>query len=100
MVAGEDIVQHRHAPEELDILEGPAQAPGGPAIRRQTHQFPAGHEDAAGGGRDQAVDQIEAGGLAGAVGADETQNLPRLHGKRDAVHGLNPAEVLGQVIDG
>ncbi len=77
MEAGEDVVQHRHAPEELDILEGAGQAQAGPAVGGQAHHLRAGQPDAAGAGGQKAVNQIEAGGLAGAVGADQTDDLAR-----------------------
>ena len=41
--------------------------------------------------RDVAGDQVEQGGLAGAVGADHRQRLAALDGEVDAVHGFERA---------
>ena len=45
----------------------------------------------AGGGIEQAGEHLERGGLARAVGPQETDHLARLDGERDLVHGFDGA---------
>ena len=92
VIAGEDVFQHGHAPEELDILEGAGEPQAGPAIGGQAHHFRASQPDFAGAGGQQAINQVEAGGLAGAVGADQPDDLSRRHRKGDVGQGLHAPE--------
>jgi hypothetical protein len=96
--AGEHVFQDGHAAEQLDILEGAGQSQAGPAVGRQTCQVFAFQENGAGGGWKQAVDDIEAGGFAGAVGADEGQDLPGSDVEAHLIQGPHPAEVLAEGI--
>ena len=41
----------------------------------------------------QSLDALDGGGLAGAVRAEDAEDLPLLDGERDAVHG--PAALIG-----
>ena len=99
VAAGEDVFHDRHAPEELDILESAGQAQTGPGVGGQAHQVLACQPDGAAGGPQEAVDEIEAGGLARAVGADETGNPPGRGAERHARQGLDPAEMFAEVTD-
>ena len=56
-------------------------------------------QDAARGRREEAADQIEEGGLAGAVGADHGAQLARLDRERDVVDGDQAAEGARDVLD-
>ena len=56
--------------------------------------------DLAGGRLDEAGDGVEGRGLAGAVGADERENLPAPHLEGDAVDGGQPAEADGEPLHG
>ncbi len=47
----------------------------------------------------EAQDDPHRGGLAGAVGAQEAEDLPRTDGKGDAVEGLHLAEALAEAVD-
>ena len=49
--------------------------------------------------RQHAGDQVEGGGLAGAVGADQGQQLAGLEFEVDAIDGLDATEGLAQVLD-
>ena len=53
----------------------------------------------AGVGRELAVQHVEAGALARAVGADQRQKLAGIDGERDVGHGLHAAERLVQPFD-
>ena len=49
--------------------------------------------------REKAADQVEEGGLAGAVGADHRAQLARLDRHRHVVDGDQAAEMLRDVLD-
>ena len=98
VTAGEDVFQDRHAPEKLDVLEGAGQAQAGPTVGRQALQALPREGDLAAGGGQQAVDEIETGGLARAVGADEAGDLPGVNAKRHPGQGLDPAEEFAEFV--
>src|SRR5690606_9296403 len=52
--------------------------------------------DAAGVGLDQADDHVEAGGLAGAVGAEQSHHLAGLEGEAELAHHLALLVLLAQ----
>jgi hypothetical protein len=72
--------------QRADVAERPAQ----PGIRLAPDQRLARV------GRVQAQDHPHRGGLAGAVGTDETSDLARLHGEGHAVQGQRGTESLAQ----
>jgi hypothetical protein len=49
-------------------------------------------------GLDQADDHVEAGGLAGAVGAEQADDLAAVDGQADVAHDLAALVALGQVL--
>ena len=56
--------------------------------------------DVAGGGREQAGEHFDGGGFAGAVGAEEAEELARGDGEGDVIDGGEGAEAAGEVADG
>ena len=56
-------------------------------VHRQSGDVLAGEDDAARARLEHAGDQVEDGGLAGAVGADDGANLAALHRQVDVVDG-------------
>ena len=66
----------------------------GDAVRRLAGDVLSLECDAAAIGRIDAVDAIEHGRLAGAVGADEAKDLAVVHGEVQAAHGLHAAKAL------
>ena len=56
-------------------------------------------EDAAAVGAQGAGDAVDQGGLAGAVGADESEALARLHVKVTPVERGEAAEALDHAVD-
>src|SRR5262245_8689649 len=77
--ADHDILERSHVREEADVLEGARDAARGNLVRLEAGQARAAEmEFTAVGGVDSRQD-IEQGGLAGAVGADETEDLAALH---------------------
>ena len=59
----------------------------------------AEHEARARGGGEQAAQHADRGGLAGAVRAEEAEDLAFVHAERDPVHGLEGPEVLAELAD-
>ena len=53
----------------------------------------------AGSGRDESGDHAHGGGLAGAVGSEESEDLAFFHREREMVHGAFGSELFGQVFD-
>src|SRR5208282_3247289 len=62
-------------------------------------QVLAENPDFAGARRNQAQHHLNRGGLAGAVGAEQTEDFPAPNRERDVVYGLKAAESLGQMFD-
>ena len=67
--------------------------------RRQPGDRPAVEGDGAGVGLELAVQHVEAGALAGAVGADQRQHFAGGEIEVDAGHRLDAAERLAQAAD-
>ena len=65
-------------------------------VLRDVH---AEHEAGAGGRPEQPAQHADRRGLAGAVRAEEAEDLALVHGERDPVHGLEGPEVLAQLAD-
>src|SRR5690606_3153292 len=86
--------QDGHVGEEPDVLEGAGDACLGDEVGlgRQDGALVA---DLALGGDVEAGEAVEEGGLAGAVGADETDDLAAVDGEVDAAYGGESAEAHG-----
>jgi len=95
--------------KKYDVLQRREQRVEGELLRHVSH-FPPGRGrvfpdvealDAhrAGGDLQQPGDHLDGRGLAGAVGAEKTHDLPAGHVEGDALDGLEAAEVLAQVAD-
>src|SRR5207248_8026877 len=89
-----DVLEHRHAREELDVLERPRDAPADDPVGRRSQQALAGEGDLARIRAVQAGDQVEERRLAGAVRADQPGNLALLDREPDVVDGDDAAEPL------
>ena len=63
------------------------------------HDVVAGDGGGAGGGGDEARKHAHGGGLAGAVGAEEAEDLALVEAEGDIVHRGEAAEPLGQARD-
>ncbi len=88
LVAGqEQIVQHRHAAEKLDILKRPGDAEVGDLVRRGLSQAPLPVIDVAPGQMIESGDAVEQAGLAGAVGSDDRGDQTRIDGHVHAGQG-------------
>ncbi len=91
---GLHVLEGAEAAEDARDLEGPAEAAPAEILRSQAAHLLAPHVDLAGVVREVTGDQVEQGGLARAVGADDGSEVAGGHGEVDAVDGLDAAEVL------
>ncbi len=90
--ADEHVVEHGHRAEQLDVLERARDPAPHDAVRRRTQKALAGEAHAAGVGLVEPGDHVEEGGLAGAVRADQPDDLPRVDVERDVVDRDDPPE--------
>ena len=91
------VVFHAQLVEEADVLKGTGDT--GPVDLDGVHAVGvlAVHHDGAAGGLIDLGQQVENGGLARAVGADETGDLGAAHGEVEVVDGGEAAEVDAQM---
>ena len=117
VAGGENVVEHRLALEKANVLEGARHAFGHDVVGLVLQRLFAlrllalgviGHKTAADAvaaeedltlrERVNAGDEVEDGGLARAVGTDETVDLALLDLKGDVAHGGQTAEALGHMV--
>ena len=91
------VLDHRHAREQADTLEGSGDARLGQVVGLVASQPAPAIGDRPGVGPHEPTDHIEQRGLPGAVRADHSHDLARFHGKRDVVKGGEPTECHGDV---
>ncbi len=89
----------RQLGEDFGDLERAGHAAPHPARRQKLRDVFAVEHDAAEGRGEKAADQIEEGGLAGAVGADDGAQFARLDRHRHVVDGDQTAEMLRDVLN-
>ena len=99
MRADRDVFQHRHVRHQLDVLERAGDAEFCHFLRWRVVDAPAEHGDLAAGLGEHAGDQVEGRALAGAVRADQRDDLAGLDVERDVVDGDHAAELFSRVID-
>ena len=90
MAADQDVLQHGEGGEQADVLEGAGDAGGQDLVRRQAEQLAALEADGAAGGGHEAGDDVEEGGLAGAVGADDGDDAAVGDGDVDLLSATRP----------
>src|SRR3984957_9124997 len=97
--AGADlaVLQHRHLGERLHDLVRAGEAATRDVVGLVAGDVGAGEHDAAGVRREDAVDQVEQGRLAGAVRPDQAEDLALAHLEREVAHGLQAAEALAHL---
>jgi hypothetical protein len=99
VTAEHEVVQHRHAPEERDVLEGARHPERGDAGGGEVGDVGAFQHDAARVGVIEAADHVEQRGLPRSVGADYGHEIALLDVQAHARHRLHAAEGLGDVAD-
>ena len=90
----QDVLEHRHVPEELRDLEGAGHALRRDLVRPQAVHAPAVEMDLARVEAVEAGEDVHGGGLAGAVGADQPADLAAGQRQREPVHRDHAAEPL------
>src|SRR5512138_1479063 len=95
-----DVLQRRHVGKHRGDLERADEAEAGYVGGREAGDVLPLVDDAAGGGLQELGEQVEAGGLAGAVGADQGVNGAARDGEIDAADGDEAPELLGQALRG
>ena len=91
-----DVLAHGQAGKQVGQLERPPQPEVGAGRGGGAGDVAPLQQHLAGGRGQLAGDQVEIGGLARPVGADDGGQLPRPEGAGDAVHRDMPAEADGQ----
>ena len=91
------VLDHGHGIERRGDLEGAADAEPIDLARAHAGDLDVAEFDAADIGLRLAVEHVEAGRLAGAVGADEREHLAFVETERHAAHGMHAAVGFHQV---
>jgi hypothetical protein len=89
-----DVFQRRHFAKQTDVLEGARNAGLGHRMRRRGRIRLAGQLETAAVGLVQAGNHVEKGGLAGAVRADQADDLARADLDADIGQRLQAAEAF------
>jgi hypothetical protein len=92
MVAQLDVVQDRHALEQLDVLEAARNAQAGNLMGGHLGDVPVFKDNAAFAGVIKAADAVEDAGFTGSIGADDGLDMAVLHLKAHSAQGIEPAE--------
>src|SRR5207247_5352515 len=94
-----DVLGDGEGGEDPRVLEGATEAVRRPPVGTPAGDVDAAEEDAAGVRRQQSGDQVEDRRLAGAVGADEPEDLMGGEGKGHVVDRGDAAEAAGEPAD-
>jgi hypothetical protein len=94
-----DVLEHRHALEQRDVLEGAGDAAARAAVGGQGEQVVAGEPHRAGRGPVETRDDVEQRRLAGAVGADDGGDPVGYRARRHLRKGRKPAEGERDTLD-
>ena len=95
--ADQKVAQHGRVVEQLDVLEGARDPHLGDVMRRRRGELLAVEHQPARGRVIEPRDQVEDRGLAGAVRADDREDLPLLDGEVDLIDRLQAAELQREV---
>src|SRR5208282_3091708 len=93
------VLEHGQFGEDFGDLEGARHAERDALGHRESGHVLAVEHDRAGSRREKSRDQIEEGGLAGAVRADDRPQLALFHLERDLAHRDQAAEILARAVD-
>jgi hypothetical protein len=96
VLGGEEVLAHRRALHQADVLEGAADPQRGPLVHRQGGDVLALEQHAARGRLVEAGDHVERRRLAGAVRADDADDLPLAELDADVARRLDAAEADGE----
>ena len=93
------VIQGRHIRKQADILEGTGNAQLVDLMGGHALGIDAVDQNGAAGGLVHRGQQVEDGGLACAVGADEAGNLGGSNGNVESIHRRQAAKVNAQIPD-
>ena len=95
-----EVLPHRQVLEELGGLVGAGDAGARDGLGGEARHLPLAEPHRARLRAEVAADQVEDGGLPGAVRADDARDRARLGAERDPVHRDHPAEGDLEPVDG
>src|SRR5262249_20820755 len=97
---GDDqVFEHGHAAERLWNLERARHAGAAAPLGRQMRNVRSGEADAAGCARDRSIDDVEQGGLAGAVRPDDAERLAFFEREIDSISYHHGAEAFADALE-
>jgi hypothetical protein len=99
MAADQHVVEHRQLLEQGRLLEGAHEAERGDAAGAQARDVPSLEQHPSRRGRVEAADDVEGGGLAGAVRTDQAADLAPLDREREIVDRAEAAKPPAQPLD-
>jgi hypothetical protein len=94
-----DVVAHAHRPEQRQVLERAPDAERRDPVRRRLEQRPALERDPPIAERVEARQAVEQRRLAGAVRADQAEDVAACDDERHPVEGDDAAETDRHVLD-
>src|SRR5438876_9058604 len=94
-----EVLPDRQLAEQADVLEGACDALRHALVRRHIGNVHGAKQDAAGGQRKQAANQIDDRAVARSVRTDQAENLAGGDRKVDAVDRAYPADMLCQSVE-
>src|SRR5437660_1772422 len=94
MKGGDDIAEHRQAPEQPDLLERAREAEPRALVRRQADDIDTVEDDPARIRLIEPAHQIEQRRLAGSVRSDDRKHAAMWNIERNIAHRLHAAEPL------
>ena len=104
VAADQKVLQHGGMLEQFNVLKSTGNAQIGDLVRLLIGQaqraLRPGEIDHTRGGRVDAADQVEHGGLACAIGADQGEDLAALDVEADLIDGQHAAKAHAQVLGG
>ena len=100
MAAEHEVIQHRHAFEERDVLEGSSHPEAGDLMWREMGDVLVLDKDLTAVGMIAAADAVDQRGFTRPIRADDGQDLPRPRLQAHIVQGTNTTEMTADVLDG
>ena len=100
MLRHQQVFNHRHFAEQAHVLEGPHHAHPRNLLTRQPFQVLVAQQNSAAGGLVKTGQAVKDGGLPGAVGADQRDDLALSELQRHIVDGQQTAETHHQAANG
>src|SRR3954469_19604361 len=94
VAADHNVLQRRQVREQANVLEGSRDASGGDAVGREAGDVACAEREAAVVGGVHPSGEVEQGGLAGTVRANQAEDFGRLNVEGNLAQGLEATETL------